>query len=103
MRGNARPETTLFDRFEKAHGAKIVKMLTVQYRMNEKIMAWASAAMYKNKLLSDPSVRPRPIPATLLASTDIPTAPIANNRSATAGCHSCHKSRPASSPTRRFS
>lgn len=34
-------------------------MLVVQYRMNTKIMRWASKALYKSKLVADPSVADR--------------------------------------------
>lgn len=34
-------------------------MLVVQYRMNTKIMRWASKALYQNKLVADPSVADR--------------------------------------------
>lgn len=31
-------------------------MLTMQYRMNQNIMDWASSAMYHNRLTAHPSV-----------------------------------------------
>ena len=50
-------EATLFDRIQSTYKDRAVKLLTTQYRMNEKIMAWASAALYNNRLVADPSVR----------------------------------------------
>lgn len=50
-------ESTLFDRFARGRENTVVKMLTIQYRMNKKIMAWSSSAMYQNKLVADPAVR----------------------------------------------
>ncbi|KAF2432764.1 DNA helicase [Tothia fuscella] len=52
-------ETTLFDRLLALHGPSIKKMLTTQYRMHEKIMAFPSAELYDNKLIADESVKAR--------------------------------------------
>jgi DNA polymerase alpha-associated DNA helicase A len=52
-------ETTLFDRLLETHGPKIKRMLTVQYRMHEKIMAFPSAELYDNKLTAAESVKTR--------------------------------------------
>jgi len=49
-------ERTLFDRLQKKFGDQVVRMLTVQYRMNEGISEWASKEMYKGKLKADPKV-----------------------------------------------
>jgi hypothetical protein len=38
-------ETTLFDRLLALHGTSIKRMLTVQYRMHEKIMQFPSAEL----------------------------------------------------------
>lgn len=49
---------TLFERLaESAHAATISRMLTVQYRMHERIMAWSAARMYENRLTPAPAVR----------------------------------------------
>lgn len=50
-------ETTLFDRLLTLHGSSIKRMLTVQYRMHEKINAFPSKELYESKLLPDDSVR----------------------------------------------
>ena len=52
-------ETTLFDRLLKLHGTKIKCMLTTQYRMHEKIMAFPSKEMYEGKLIAADSVKTR--------------------------------------------
>ena len=51
--------TTMFDRVRKLWGDKVVRMLTIQYRMHELISNWASAEMYKNELIPHDSVRKR--------------------------------------------
>lgn len=43
-------ETTLFDRLLKLHGPSIKRMLTIQYRMHESIMAFPSASLYGSEL-----------------------------------------------------
>jgi DNA polymerase alpha-associated DNA helicase A len=50
-------ERTLFDRLLDLHGDKIKKMLTTQYRMHEKIMAFPSSELYKSKLVAAASVK----------------------------------------------
>lgn len=52
-------ETTLFDRMLAMHGSSIKRMLTTQYRMHEKIMAFPSAALYENKLIAAEAVKER--------------------------------------------
>lgn len=52
-------ETTLFDRLLKLHGNKIKRMLTTQYRMHEKIMAFPSEELYEGKLIAAYSVKAR--------------------------------------------
>ena len=47
---------TLFERLHGLYGNDVSQMLTVQYRMHEDIMAWASAALYHNLLTAHPSV-----------------------------------------------
>lgn len=37
-------------------GGEIVRMLTMQYRMNSLIMEWASSAMYQSRLVAHKSV-----------------------------------------------
>lgn len=45
-------ETTLLERIVQGLGENVVKMLTVQYRMNKLIMEWPSQQLYQNKLLA---------------------------------------------------
>ena len=52
-------ETTLFDRLLDLHGNSIKRMLTTQYRMHEKIMAFPSSALYESKLIAAEAVRGR--------------------------------------------
>ncbi|WPH02422.1 DNA polymerase alpha-associated DNA helicase A-like protein [Acrodontium crateriforme] len=52
-------ETTLFDRLLDLHGSLIKRMLTTQYRMHEKIMAFPSSALYEGKLIAAEAVRER--------------------------------------------
>ncbi|KAK6394008.1 hypothetical protein LTR65_001854 [Meristemomyces frigidus] len=52
-------ETTLFDRLLTLHGNSIKRMLTTQYRMHEKIMAFPSSALYEGKLIAAESVKAR--------------------------------------------
>lgn len=48
--------TSLMERVTKTYGDTVVRMLTMQYRMNTNIMRWSSEAMYDNKLMAHPSV-----------------------------------------------
>ena len=51
---------TLFARAHaKWNAVGVAKMLTVQYRMNERIMRWASDEMYEGKLVAAPSAARR--------------------------------------------
>ncbi|THZ08201.1 DNA helicase [Aureobasidium pullulans] len=52
-------ETTLFDRMLELYGDDIKRMLTIQYRMHEKINAFPSAALYESKLMAAESVKAR--------------------------------------------
>lgn len=52
-------ETTLFDRLLALHGNSIKRMLTTQYRMHEKIMAFPSKALYESKLVAAEAVKAR--------------------------------------------
>lgn len=52
-------ETTLFDRLLKLHGDGIKRMLTIQYRMHGKIMAFPSAELYEGKLVAAEAVKAR--------------------------------------------
>ncbi|TQS31744.1 hypothetical protein Golomagni_07968, partial [Golovinomyces magnicellulatus] len=52
-------ETTLFDRLLALHGPSIKRMLTTQYRMNEKIMRFPSDELYDSKLIAADSVKDR--------------------------------------------
>ncbi|XP_068250113.1 DNA-binding protein SMUBP-2-like [Palaemon carinicauda] len=47
---------SLMERLIGLYGDNVVKMLTVQYRMNSLIMDWASSALYDNRLTAHPSV-----------------------------------------------
>ncbi|KAG8564390.1 hypothetical protein GDO81_016441 [Engystomops pustulosus] len=47
---------SLMERVIEKYGDTVVKMLTVQYRMHDCIMQWASHALYGGKLESHPSV-----------------------------------------------
>ena len=51
-------EISLMERLIKDFGDKdVVRMLDIQYRMNEQIMKWSSKQFYYNKLKSDSSVK----------------------------------------------
>ncbi|KAH0339334.1 DNA helicase, partial [Aureobasidium melanogenum] len=52
-------ETTLFDRMLDLYGESIKRMLTIQYRMHEKINAFPSAALYESKLIAAETVKAR--------------------------------------------
>ena len=52
-------ETTLFDRLLTLHGPSIKRMLTIQYRMHERIMRFPSDEMYESALTAAPSVATR--------------------------------------------
>ncbi|XP_028649365.1 DNA-binding protein SMUBP-2 [Erpetoichthys calabaricus] len=47
---------SLMERLIEKYGDKVVKMLTVQYRMNQAIMKWASEEMYGGRLIAHSSV-----------------------------------------------
>ncbi|XP_034377122.1 DNA-binding protein SMUBP-2 [Arvicanthis niloticus] len=47
---------SLMERLAEKHGAAVVRMLTVQYRMHQAITCWASEAMYHGQLTAHPSV-----------------------------------------------
>jgi ATP-dependent RNA/DNA helicase IGHMBP2 len=47
---------TLFDRLHARHGEAVSRMLTVQYRMHERIMEWPSRELYGGRLVAHPSV-----------------------------------------------
>ncbi len=49
---------TLFERLiESTHGATLSRMLSVQYRMHERIMGWSCARLYDGKLSAAAAVR----------------------------------------------
>lgn len=49
---------TLFERLiESPHGAAISRLLTVQYRMHERIMGWSSQRLYAGRIVAAPSVQ----------------------------------------------
>lgn len=50
-------ERTMFDRLLSLHGDKIKSMLTTQYRMHEKIMAFPSSELYEDKLIAAEAVK----------------------------------------------
>jgi DNA polymerase alpha-associated DNA helicase A len=66
---NVKLETTLFDRLLDLHGNSIKRMLTTQYRMHEKIMAFPSSALYEGKLIAADAVKYRLL-------KDLPYGPI---------------------------
>lgn len=47
---------SLMERLVQERGACVVRTLTVQYRMHEAIMRWASDALYHGQLTAHPSV-----------------------------------------------
>ncbi|NWX17947.1 SMBP2 protein, partial [Aegotheles bennettii] len=47
---------SLMERLAEGYGEKVVRMLTVQYRMHQAIMHWASSEMYGGRLTAHPSV-----------------------------------------------
>lgn len=47
---------SLMERLAEEHGPSVVRMLTVQYRMHQAIMCWASKAMYGGQLTAHASV-----------------------------------------------
>uniref|UniRef100_A0A8C0QJS7 Immunoglobulin mu DNA binding protein 2 n=1 Tax=Canis lupus familiaris TaxID=9615 RepID=A0A8C0QJS7_CANLF len=47
---------SLMERLAEEHGARVVRTLTVQYRMHQAIMRWASEALYHGQLTAHPSV-----------------------------------------------
>ncbi|GAB1301960.1 DNA-binding protein SMUBP-2 [Apodemus speciosus] len=47
---------SLMERLAEKHGAAVVRMLAVQYRMHQAISRWASEAMYQGQLTAHPSV-----------------------------------------------
>ncbi|XP_066854840.1 DNA-binding protein SMUBP-2 isoform X2 [Anser cygnoides] len=68
---------SLMERLIERYGEKIVKMLTVQYRMHEAIMQWASSEMYSGRLTAHPSVAQhllKDLPG--VASTEETTIPL---------------------------
>ena len=48
---------TLFERLAGLYGDLITSLLTVQYRMHERIMEWSSSALYEGKVEAHESVR----------------------------------------------
>lgn len=52
-------ETTLFDRLLSLHGPGIKRMLTIQYRMHEKINKFPSDELYESKLVAAEPVKAR--------------------------------------------
>ncbi|BBH07366.1 DNA-binding protein, putative [Prunus dulcis] len=47
---------TLFERLADIYGHEVVSMLTVQYRMHERIMDWSSKELYNSKIKAHSSV-----------------------------------------------
>lgn len=47
---------SLMERLIQLHGEAVVRMLTIQYRMNSAIMEWASKEMYQGRLTAHSSV-----------------------------------------------
>lgn len=46
--------TSLFERLAAAHGPRLLRMLSVQYRMHSALMAFPSQSMYEGKLIAAP-------------------------------------------------
>ncbi|NXE14253.1 SMBP2 protein, partial [Lophotis ruficrista] len=68
---------SLMERLVESYGEKVVKMLTVQYRMHQAIMQWASSEMYGGRLTAHPSVAQhllKDLPG--VASTEETTIPL---------------------------
>lgn len=66
-------ETTLFDRLLTLHGPSIKRMLTIQYRMHEKIMRFPSDEMYDSRLIAAEAVKARlliSLPYSVLETDD---------------------------------
>ena len=47
---------TLMERVMGAHGDRVVRMLTTQYRMHQDIMLWSSQQLYQSRLQAHASV-----------------------------------------------
>lgn len=47
---------TLYERLQELYGNTISEMLTVQYRMNAKVMQWSSQELYGGRIAADASV-----------------------------------------------
>lgn len=62
-------ETTLFSRLLALHGDELKRLLTTQYRMHERIMAFPSLELYGSALIAAPSVA-----AHLLTTLPYPVA-----------------------------
>ncbi|KAI8920581.1 P-loop containing nucleoside triphosphate hydrolase protein [Entophlyctis helioformis] len=70
-------ETTLFDRMLALYGDTVKRLLNVQYRMNEHIMAFSSRELYDNKLIAHESVKHRLLTdRSTVLSTDDTTIPL---------------------------
>lgn len=52
-------ETTLFDRLLEMYGDKVKRMLTIQYRMHDRIMNFPSEELYDGKLTAADAVKAR--------------------------------------------
>lgn len=52
-------EKTIYDRLSTLYGDDVQSLLSIQYRMNTKIMNWSSSEMYKGKLEACESVKNR--------------------------------------------
>ncbi|NXX10761.1 SMBP2 protein, partial [Podargus strigoides] len=68
---------SLMERLAARYGGRAVRMLTVQYRMHQAIMQWASSEMYGGQLTAHPSVAQhllRDLPG--VASTEETTVPL---------------------------
>ena len=48
---------TLFERLTELYGESTTRMLTVQYRMHERIMQWSSDALYDGRIVAHGSVQ----------------------------------------------
>ncbi|TQD78043.1 hypothetical protein C1H46_036395 [Malus baccata] len=65
---------TLFERLADIYGNEVMSMLTVQYRMHERIMDWSSNELYNSKVLracQDAGLPSRTIQSTIKAHSSV--------------------------------
>lgn len=67
---------TLFERMHEMYGDRASIMLTQQYRMNQRIMAWSSNEMYHGKLHAHSSVAHHTLSGLVLDDENAATLPV---------------------------